>query len=135
MVNINNVCDENPCLTTICDVRGGCKVKQQCLCENYPRNHKVSPCHPEAATRHPESTSRHSEAQAEESVVNREILQSHSFLQNDDLMCHSESLHVILSEAKNLRNDSSKNLIKILLRHLESTSRHSERSEESKTRI
>ena len=76
-------------------------------------------CHCDSITRHPESTSRHSEAQAvpcghpdsygspsacqrlkQESIVNREILQSHSFLQNDDLMCHSESLHVILSVSK-----------------------------------
>ena len=57
--------------------------------ESYPR-------HPEATTRHSETQgeeskpSRHSE-RSEESTCNKEILQSHSFLQNDDLTCHPES--------------------------------------------
>ena len=34
---------------------GGCKLKTQCLCENYPHHHKVSPCHPESTSRHPEA--------------------------------------------------------------------------------
>ena len=40
-------------------------MKQQCLCENYTRLYKVSPCHCESTTRHSESTSRHSERSEE----------------------------------------------------------------------
>ncbi len=86
---------------------GGCKLKTQCLCENYPHHHKVSPCHCESTTRHPESTTRHSEAQAEESIVNKEILQSHSFLQNDDLTRHSERSE---ESKKRLKQESKKRI-------------------------
>ena len=111
-----------------------------------------------------ESYPRHSE-RSEESTCNREILArdvgeatSRTYrdtrkgtvvplLQNDDLTCypvaitrHSEAQAVPCghpdsygspSACQRLKQESNKNP----LRHLESTSRHSERSEESKTRI
>ena len=82
---------------------GGCRLKTHSLSEN--------------TTCQSESYPRHSE-RSEESTCNREILArdvgeatSRTYrdtrkgtviplLQNDDLMCHSESLHVILSVSK-----------------------------------
>ena len=51
MKNINNINNENPCPAMICNVRGGggCRLKTRFLFENYPFNHKVSPCHREAS--------------------------------------------------------------------------------------
>ena len=62
---------------------GGCKLKTQCSCENYPRHYKLSPCHCESITRHPESTSRHSE-RSEES--NRKLKQE----SKKNSSCHPE---------------------------------------------
>ena len=112
---------------------GCCKLKTHFLFENYPFNHKVSPCHRDATTRHTEplhvilSESEESKTKytRNKKILARDVGEVTSrtyrdtrkgtvvvFLQNDDMRCHPQSSH----------------------RHSETISRHSERSEESKTK-
>ena len=113
--NVNNDKRLKPLSCKALSCRRGCKLQKQTLSENSPCDYKVFPYYLEATTRHSERSeesnrklnqeSKNIICHPEETQCPKDLRVSKDssvvpLLQNDDLMCHPESLYVILSESK-----------------------------------